>query len=255
MIHLVLPFNKKIVELKPVTLKDTLDFYHLGNDLKTIVKKLESFIITKNLNLIEKLYSLFYLRETCLGSLINFSDYALDINMFLSELEEVINIEKLITKNNFIIELDYPTNFCYYDNDETSLIKSIQIDSEKVILNDLDKNSKDVLLNYMPQNILKEVKSYKTKNDHNLQISFFVKGDNHIIKYLSTELIIFLKNIFTVLTPHSYRQHVFTLSKRMHDISYITTQSTLVDIEDYIDLYVKETEESKGASDPSIDGF
>ena len=44
MYHLVLPFNKKIVELKPVTLKDTLDFYHLGNDLKTIVKKLESFI-------------------------------------------------------------------------------------------------------------------------------------------------------------------------------------------------------------------
>ena len=255
MYHLVLPFNKKIVELKPVTLKDTLDFYHLGNDLKTIVKKLESFIITKNLNLIEKLYSLFYLRETCLGSLINLSDYALDINIFLSELEEVIDIEKQIVKNNLIIELDYPTNFCYYDNDETSLIKSIQIDSEKVILDSLDKNSKDVLLNYIPQNILKEVKNFRTSNQNNLQISFVVKGNNNIVRYLSTDLIIFLKNIFTVLTPHTYRQHVFTLSKRMQDISYITTQCTLVDIEDYINLYVKETEESKGANDPTIDGF
>ena len=53
MLNLVLPFNNKIVELKPVTLKDSLDFYYLGDDLQTITNKLESFIVTKNLNLVE----------------------------------------------------------------------------------------------------------------------------------------------------------------------------------------------------------
>jgi hypothetical protein len=41
----------------------------------------------------------------------------------------------------------------------------------------------------------------------------------------------------------------------MHDISFLTTQSTLVDIEDYIDLYLKENEETKGVNETNLDGF
>ena len=255
MLNLVLPFNNKIVELKPVTLKDSLDFYYLGDDLQTITNKLESFIVTKNLNLVEKIYSLFYLREECLGSLINLSEFAIDIHVFLSELEEVLSIEKKIKKNNFFIELDYPSNFSFYDNDETALIKSIEIDSEKVILSELNKEHKEALLNFIPSNILKEVRLFKDNNENNLKINFKIKENNYNIKFLSTELIIFLKNIFTTVTPHSYRQYIFTLSKRMHDISFLTTQSTLVDIEDYIDLYLKENEETKGVNETNLDGF
>ena len=81
------------------------------------------------------------------------------------------------------------------------------------------------------------------------------KGNNYILKYLSTDLVYFLKNIFTALNPYTYRHYIFQLSKRMHDINFLTSQSTLVDLQDYLDLYIKESEESKGIDENNLDGF
>ena len=255
MYNLTIPFNNKTVKLKPVTVQDTLDFFYLGDDLTTIINKLESFIITKDLSLLEKLYSLFYLRDTCVGSLINLKDFAIDINVFLSEFEEIIDIEKKLKIDNFIIELDYPYNFSLHDNDETDLIKSIEIDNEKVILNNLNKKDRGDILNNLSLSLLQQIKNYKSDNENNLRINFKAKGNNYILKYLSTDLVYFLKNIFTALNPYTYRHYIFQLSKRMHDINFLTSQSTLVDLQDYLDLYIKESEESKGIDENNLDGF
>jgi len=40
----------------------------------------------------------------------------------------------------------------------------------------------------------------------------------------------------------------------MHDITFLNN-STFVDIEDYLDLYIKENEQNKNTGDQTLDGF
>ena len=254
MLQPVIPFNKKVVKLKPFTMQNALEFYYLGNHFKTIIKKLESFILTKDLNITEKLYSLFYLRDSCVGSMINTPYTVIDADTFLREFDEILDINKKVKVDNIEVEFDYPYNFSSTILDETEIIKSIKIDAETVYLNKLNKKDREALINSLPSDINEKLKLFVKENINNLCIDVPIKSEKLRLDYRSNTLVLFLKSIFSVVTPHSYREYIFSLSRRMHDINFLNN-STFVDIEDYLNLYIKENEESKNTGDQALDGF
>jgi len=254
MLQPVIPFNKKVVKLKPFTMQNALEFYYLGNDFKTIIKKLESFILTKDLNIVEKLYSLFYLRDSCVGSMINTPSVVIDADVFLREFDEILDINKKVKVDNIEVEFDYPYNFSSTILDETEIIKSVKVGLEKVYLNKLNNKDREALINSLPSDIDKQLGLFVKENANSLCIDVLIKSERLRLNYSSNTFVLFLKSIFSVVTPHSYREYIFSLSRRMHDITFLNN-STFVDIEDYLDLYIKENEQNKNTGDQTLDGF
>lgn len=254
MLQPVIPFNKKVVKLKPFTMQNALEFYYLGNDFKTIIKKLESFILTKDLNIVEKLYSLFYLRDSCVGSMINTPSAVIDADVFLREFDEILDINKKVKVDNIEVEFDYPYNFSSTILDETEIIKSVKVGLEKVYLNKLNNKDREVLINSLPSDIDKQLGLFVKEHANSLCIDVAIKSERLRLNYSSNTFVLFLKSIFSVVTPHSYREYIFSLSRRMHDITFLNN-STFVDIEDYLDLYITENKESKNTGDQALDGF
>ena len=54
----------------------------------------------------------------------------------------------------------------------------------------------------------------------------------------------FFTTMLVPLSPGTYRDYIFILSKRIKDVSFIL-QSTFLDVKDFMDLYVKEAKENK----------
>ena len=235
-------------------MQNALEFYYLGNDFKTIIKKLESFILTKDLNIVEKLYSLFYLRDSCVGSMINTPSVVIDADVFLREFDEILDINKKVKVDNIEVEFDYPYNFSSTILDETEIIKSVKVGLEKVYLNKLNNKDREALINSLPSDIDKQLGLFVKENANSLCIDVLIKSERLRLNYSSNTFVLFLKSIFSVVTPHSYREYIFSLSRRMHDITFLNN-STFADIEDYLDLYIKENEQNKNTGDQTLDGF
>jgi hypothetical protein len=111
----ILP-NRKEVRLKEILYKD-LRTFNLYSDtaLHGRLEFLESFILTKNLNILEKFYCLFYLRQKCIGNQITITSNKGPINVDLDFLLEnaggLPNIETDIPIDNITYTLDFPHHF------------------------------------------------------------------------------------------------------------------------------------------------
>ena len=117
----ILP-NGKEVKLKEILYKDLRTFNLYGEaTIKGRLNFLESFIITKGLNIMEKLYALLYLRLVCIGDNLIIGSEKGDVGVSLSFVKDNVgginNITKVIEDKGIEYTLDYPLNFNQGDDD------------------------------------------------------------------------------------------------------------------------------------------
>ena len=200
--------------------------------------------ITADLNILEKFYCLLHLRDLCIGNIIELRDYNFDVLIIQEELQEIVDIKETIKFDNNSITLNYPKNFTCSSMYNDSFIETILLDGEVINYNKLSSEEKNLIFNYLPESIQKEIKNFYKKHINRLKVEFTIKGKTLGLSLDSVQCVEFFTTMLVPLSPGTYRDYIFILSKRIKDVSFIL-QSTFLDVKDFMDLYVKEAKENK----------
>ncbi len=241
MLGLVLPTSKSVL-LKTFTLENCKEIYKIRDNTEAIIDYLEGLFVTSDLNILEKFYCLLHIRDLCIGNIIELRDYGFDISQIQDELVEIDDIKKVINFNNNSITLNYPKDFPLTTLYEGNFIETIILDGETIDFCNLNSTDQDLILNYLPLEIKTKITKFYRKNIPKLKISFMLKGDTINLNLQDFSIVSFLATILSPIDDNTYRDYIFILSERMHDITYLQN-CTFLDIKDYMELYVKENKE------------
>jgi len=241
MLGLVLPTSKSVL-LKTFTLENCKEIYKIRDNTEAIIDYLEGLFVTSDLNILEKFYCLLHIRDLCIGNIIELRDYGFDISQIQDELVEIDDIKKVINFNNNSITLNYPKDFPLTTLYEGNFIETIILDGETIDFCNLSSTDQDLILNYLPLEIKTKITKFYRKNIPKLKISFMLKGDTINLNLQDFSIVSFLATILSPIDDNTYRDYIFILSERMHDITYLQN-CTFLDIKDYMELYVKENKE------------
>jgi len=241
MLGLVLPTSKSVL-LKDFTLENCKEIYNIRDNTEAIIDYLEGLFCTPDLNILEKFYCLLHIRDLCIGNIIELRDYGFDISQIQDELVEIDDIEKVINFNNNSITLNYPKAFPVTTLYEGSFIENIILDGETIDFCNLNSTDQDLILNYLPLEIKTEITKFYKKHISKLEINFKLKGDTINLNLQNSFIVSFLATILSPIDNNTYRDYIFILSERMHDIRFLQN-CTFLDIKDYMELYVKENKE------------
>ena len=215
------------------------------------VDYLETLIVTKNLNIVEKFLSLLLLRQQCIGDVLsipsNKGQTSIQISYILKTIGDIEDRTKTIKVNDVKYELSFPTQFNCGDSDFIfSLIRSIEIDNEEIILSEVTREEHAQILNTLPKSLYNDLGNFVNASQNFFDFTV-IEGRKKLgieevtLNVLSQEFPHFILKLFYILSENDYRQMIFTLSRRMKDISFLMN-CTFVEIEDYYNLYKEEIE-------------
>ena len=241
MLGLVLPTSKSVL-LKTFTLENCKEIYKIRDNTEAIIDYLEGLFYTLDLNILEKFYCLLHIRDLCIGNIIELQDYGFDISQIQDELVEIDDIKRVIKFNNNSITLNYPKAFPLTTLYEGNFIETIILDGETIDFCNLNFTDQDLILNYLPLEIKTKITEFYKENISKLEISFNLKGDTINLNLHDSFIISFLATILSPIDDNTYRDYIFILSERIHDVTFLQN-CTFLDIKDYMELYVKENKE------------
>tara|TARA_R110002012_G_scaffold53961_11_gene138367 strand:- start:3747 stop:4541 length:795 start_codon:yes stop_codon:yes gene_type:complete len=247
----ILP-NKKEVVIEEILYKDLRKFsLYSDSAIGNALEFLETFICTKNLNIVEKFISLLMLRQRCIGDDITLNSkkgpVSVNLDLLMQNIGDIEDRLKIIEIGNATYELNYPTQFNCGDSDFIfSLIQSIQIDDEKVILSQVTSQEYEQIINTLPKSLYHHLNKFVKENENYFSLKVFEGRKNLSIpeinlNVLSTDISNFIVSLFNTITANDYRQMLFILCNRMPDINYLIN-CTFVEIEDYYNLYKDEVD-------------
>ena len=238
--------------MKEILYKDLRKFCLYDNlTIAETIDYLETFIVTKNLNIVEKFLSLLLLRHQCIGDTISVSSNKgpidIEVNYIIKNIGDIEDRTKTIKVDDVKYELSFPTQFNCGDSDFIfSLIRSVEIDGEKIILSEVTKEEHAQILDTLPKTLYRDLTNFvdESENFFNLKI---IQGRENLdiqaveLNVLSQEFSYFILNLFCILSGNDYRQMIFTLCRRMKDINFLMN-CTFIEIEDYYKLYKDEVD-------------
>ena len=172
--------NKKEVTVNEILYKD-LRKMSLYNDssYSNIIKFLESFIVTKGLNIVEKLFTFFILREKCIGEQVAVGskkgNVNIDLQLFRKNIGSFDDIRQEVDVEGIKCTLNYPSKFFVGDTDFIfSLIESVEVDNEKIILSSLSEDDYKNIIGKLPDTIFKYLEEFTRSHlSHFSMIVFF----------------------------------------------------------------------------------
>ena len=244
--------NKKEVVMKEILYKDLKKFCRPDNlTIAAAIDYLETLIVTKNLNIVEKFLSLLLLRQQCIGDVLsipsNKGQTGIQISYILKTIGDIEDRTRTVIIDDVKYELSFPAQFNCGDSDFIfSLIRSIEIDNEKIILSEVTKKEYAQLLITLPKTLYKDLTNFVNESEDFFELQIIESREKLDIEevklnVLSQEFPHFILKLFYILSENDYRQMIFTLSRRMKDISFLMN-CTFVEIEDYYNLYKEEIE-------------
>ena len=249
--------NKKEVIVKEILLKDIRYFslYAESSVVKSI-KFLESFICTKNLNVLEKFLALLLLRKQCISDFIslggNKASVRMSLDHILTNIKDIGDIKHTFTLNDVTYVLNYPTQFNFGDhNSMLSVIESIQIKDEKILVSELTDAEFTQLINTLPTKLFSHIKKYIQQYKYFFTITLWEEKKKLNIpeateNILSNSFSSLLIQLFNIVTQMEYRELIFIVSKRVPDGTFIIN-STYKDVEQYLTLYKQEVDRENQA--------
>tara|TARA_R100000664_G_C2759424_1_gene149205 strand:+ start:2959 stop:3753 length:795 start_codon:yes stop_codon:yes gene_type:complete len=244
--------NKKEVTVKEILYRDLRKLaLYSDSSISNIIKFLESFIITKGLTVVEKLLAFFILREKCIGEQVAVGstkgNVNIDLQLFKNNIGSFDDIQEEVVVDNIVCTLNYPTKFYTGDTDFIfSLIEKLKIEDEEIVVSLLsEKEYKDVF-SRLPDSIFGHLEAFVDKNRSHFDILVFegkenMKIDPIRINMFDISLTTFIVRLFDCVQDTDYREMIFTLSKRIPDVSYLTS-CTFLELNDYYKLYLDEIE-------------
>jgi len=212
---------------------------------------LESFILTKGLNVMEKLLTFFLLREKCIGDQIAVGSKKGNVNIDLSLFRENIgtfdDISETINVDGIKCVLNYPSRFNLGSTDFIfSLIESLEIDGEHITVSSLSESEYNKVFARLPEAIFGYLTDFVKRNKSHFEVLVFkeredMEIDEIRVNALDTTLPTFITRLFDCIDGTNYREMLFILCKRIPDVSFLTN-CTYLEIEDFYKLYADEVE-------------
>lgn len=208
---------------------------------------LERFIVTENLNVVEKFIALVKLRERCVNSTCSFyfDNRSTDVSLqyLLESFEEIVDIREAVKHENFELILDYPTRFCTDSDNVMSVIREIKIDEQYINLDLLTDDEFIQIIHNLPSDILNVILQFiKEKKDAFTFPLLRAHKKTPYINFLDSSAFAFLDDIYCCINENDIREYLFVLSRRIKDVDFILN-STFLDVADYLELYKRENEE------------
>jgi len=241
MLGLVLPTSKSVL-LKTLTIENCKELYYIQDNIDAVISYLDNLFYTPGLNILEKLYCILHIRDLCVGNVVELRDYSFDVIEIQNELLEIADIREVLTFNDNSITLNYPKTFISTTFYEGHFIETIILDGETIDFCSLSSTEQDLIFNYLPLEIKTKITEFYKTHISKLEINFTLRGDNIKLILYDSFFINFLATMLSPIDIRTYRDYMFILSERMHDITFLQ-KSTFLDIRDYMDLYVKENKE------------
>tara|TARA_R100000008_G_scaffold82544_1_gene66925 strand:- start:244 stop:1008 length:765 start_codon:yes stop_codon:yes gene_type:complete len=239
--------NGKEVTVKQFLYKHIRELILQGDCHASKLEFLESFILTKNLNVIEKFITLLMLREKCVKDTtpmdLDGTDKDVSLSYIKKSFEEFLDIRSEVTVNNIELTLDYPSRFCINTNNILSIIRKVKIEDDFINIDTLSEEEFIKVINQLPAEILNTVNNFVTDKQQAFTFPLLQGKANSIeINFLTPSPFQFIDSIFGCLDEHNYREYLFILSKRITDVNFLIN-SPLSDLLDYLDLYKKECDD------------
>jgi hypothetical protein len=242
-----LPHNRKKVDVRVFNFGDIRNFLLVKDSHKKLAEFLESFIVTKGLNSIEKFIALMKLRGISFGDEVTLQgSFTVTVDYLLEDFAEITDITEVLQYEGVEITLDYPTRFCCEVNDIYSIITKVEMGDEVIHTSDISEEEFERMLSSLPPRIFNDVIGFIKRKSSNLNFYFFKNKNTNTLKetaisFLTVDPLVTLYNSFFYMTESSFREYVFLLSKRIPDVNFLLN-CTLTDIEDYFKLYKMEVE-------------
>ena len=241
MLGLVLPTSKSVL-LKTFTIENCKELHYILDSKEAIISYLDNLFLTTDLNILEKFYCLLHIRDLCVGNIIELKNYSFDIIQIQNELLEIVDIKEVFKFDNNIITLNYPKSFPLTTLYEGNFIETIILDGETIDFCNLSYTEQDLIFNYLPSEIQTKIKEFYKQHISKLKINFRLKGDTIDLSLNESYIVHFLATILSPIDIRTYRDYIFILSERIHDVTFLQN-CTFLDIKDYMELYVKENKE------------
>jgi hypothetical protein len=143
--------------------------------------------------------------------------------------------------------LNYPSKFYVGNTDFIfSLIESLEIDGEKIIVPSLSKQEYNKIFSRLPDSIFNHLEAFIQKNKPHFNMVVFEGKENMDIKEIKLSMLdgslpAFIVKLFDCIQDTDYREMLFVLSKRIPDVSFLIN-STYLELDDYYKLYADEIE-------------
>ena len=253
----ILP-NGKEVRLKEIFFKDlrTFNLYEEAS-ISGRLNFLESFILTKGLNIIEKIHSLFYLRLQCIGDNIvigsDKGDVGISLEFLIKNIGGINNLKRTVTIDKVDYTLDYPLNFNIGDDDFLlSMITKIKIEGDELNLGKLSEDEYLKVIERLPKELYSHIDAFLMDNRNFFDITLLDERKNlqiQPIKFnlLEPGLIHFIVSLFNCVDVKGYRDLLFILSKRFNDVNFLLN-CTYVELNDYFEMYKSEIEQQSNSN-------
>ena len=244
--------NQREVFVKELLYKDLRNFsLYKDSTLPGRLNFLDTFIHTKNLNILEKLHAFIYLRKKCIGETVQITSNTGSVGVQISYIEKnlggIEDISETICVDNATYVLNYPCKFNLGDTDFIlSIIESIELDGEKIITADLTDKEYIQVFKTLPKKIYSHLKQFIKKNENYFLLDVLTERANLDVKnttlnILTTDLPAFIVDLFDCVNDYSYRELLFVLCKRIPDVNFLIN-STYLELDDYYILYKSEVE-------------
>jgi len=238
--------NGKSVAVKEFLYKDVREFFY-DKPVEARAEFFNSFIITKNLNVLEKFLALVKLRERCIKQSISINingrEKEVGIDFILKTFNEILDIREEVIIDNIKLVLDYPTEFIVSSDSLFKIIQTIEIDNEIIDLHKVTEDEYNIITSSLPAQVLKTITDFYHSKKRALVFNLF-EGSDVEINFLNSTPFAFLNTLYKCIDANTYREYLFVLSKRMRDATFISN-STFVDVLDYIELYRRENDDEK----------
>ena len=196
------------------------------------------------------------LRKQCIGDFISLASDKASVRMsldhVLTNIKDIGDIKHTFTLNDVTYVLNYPTQFNVGDhNSMFSVIESIQIKDEKILISELTDAEFTQLINTLPTKLFSHIRKYMQQYKQFFTINLWHKkkklniqeGTEHIFSNSFSSLLI---QLFNIVTQMEYRELIFVVSKRVPDGNFIAN-STYKDVEQYLTLYKQEVDRENEA--------
>ena len=190
--------------------------------------------------------ALLLLRKQCISDFIslggNKASVRMSLDHILTNIKDIGDIEHTFTLNDVTYVLNYPTQFNFGDhNSMLSVIESIQIKDEKILVSELTDAEFTQLINTLPTKLFSHIKKYIQQYKYFFTITLWEEKKKLNIpeateNILSNSFSSLLIQLFNIVTQMEYRELIFVVSKRVPDGNFIIN-STYKDVDQYLALY------------------
>jgi hypothetical protein len=243
-IEIALPSGKtvRVRELKNSEYLSIIKFAQ-NKDFRGLGAFLDEFFIRPDLNIVDRIYLLIYMRMTFIEPDINLSidnrSITVSVASMLDKIEEsYVDLETKVDINGIEVTLDLPC-ITYYDTiDELLLatIKHVQIGNDSIDYNELDDEVRDEVLNNLPAAVFSHVNSFlQTIQDNLLNVDLIEENKsigidavrinlmaNNILEFISNIYGTDLQGFYTLI--YSFQNTIMPGSSCFFDMSPVETR-------------------------------